>query len=40
MPPDGMPPITRDELLDFHQLLQRDDWFDAVIGAGQESGQR
>lgn len=34
-PPDGLPPITHDELLDFHQLLQRDDWFDAVVAASR-----
>lgn len=27
--PDG-PPISRDDLLDFHLLLQRDDWFDQL----------
>lgn len=32
-PPQGLPPITRDELLEFHELLQRDDWLDAAIGA-------
>lgn len=36
MPPTGLPPITRDELLDFHELLQRDDWLDAVIGASHQ----
>lgn len=34
-PPAGLPPITRDELLDFHELLQRDDWIDAVVDAIQ-----
>ena len=24
------PPINRDDLLDFHLLLQRDDWFDQL----------
>lgn len=24
-PPSGLPPVTRDDLLEFHQLLQRDD---------------
>lgn len=23
--------ITHDDLLDFHQMLQQDDWFDALI---------
>ncbi len=23
-------PISHDDLLDFHQLLQRDDWFDQL----------
>ena len=27
--PDG-PPISRDDLLDFHLLLQRNDWFDQL----------
>ncbi len=25
------PPLTRDDLLDFHQLLARDGWFDEVV---------
>lgn len=25
------PPLTRDDLLDFHQLLGRDDWFDELV---------
>lgn len=32
-PPRGLPPISHDELLDFHELLQSDDWLDAAIGA-------
>lgn len=32
-PRTDMPAITRDELLDFHELLQEDDWFDAVVSA-------
>jgi hypothetical protein len=24
-------PITHDDLIDFHRLLQADDWFDAVV---------
>lgn len=31
--PEGMPiapPLTRDDLLDFHLLLQGDDWFDEL----------
>jgi hypothetical protein len=27
---DG-PPITHDDLLDFHGLLERDDWFDDLV---------
>ncbi len=27
---DG-PPFTHDDLLDFHTLLARDDWFDALV---------
>jgi predicted RNA-binding Zn-ribbon protein involved in translation (DUF1610 family) len=34
-PPAGLSPITRDELLEFHELLQRDDWLDAVVDAIQ-----
>lgn len=29
LPGDG-PPLTRDDLLRFHELLARDDWFDHV----------
>lgn len=29
-PPAG-PALTHDDLLDFHQLLQRDDWFDRLV---------
>ncbi|MGH8883856.1 MAG: hypothetical protein ACRDYX_01515 [Egibacteraceae bacterium] len=25
------PPITHDDLLDFHGLLERDDWFDDLV---------
>lgn len=32
LPRDDLGAITRDELLDFHELLQRHDWFDAVVG--------
>ena len=28
-PPDG-PPFTHDDLLDFHLLLKRDDWFSLI----------
>lgn len=35
-PPQDLPPITRDELLDIHELLQRDDWLDAAVGALQQ----
>lgn len=26
----GGPPLTSDDLLDFHQLLERDDWFERL----------
>ncbi len=26
------PPITHDDLLTFHELLRRDDWFDELLG--------
>lgn len=32
--PEGMPvvpPLTPDDLLDFHLLLERDDWFDELL---------
>lgn len=29
--PDG-PPLTHDDLLDFHLLLERPDWFDRLAG--------
>lgn len=29
---DG-PPITHDDLIDFHHLLQADGWFDAVVAS-------
>jgi predicted RNA-binding Zn-ribbon protein involved in translation (DUF1610 family) len=28
--PSG-PPLTSDDLIDFHFLLQRDDWFDQLV---------
>lgn len=28
--PNG-PPLTSDDLIDFHFLLQRDDWFDQLV---------
>ena len=29
--PRGGLPITHDDLIDFHRLLQGDDWFDSVV---------
>lgn len=29
-PSPSAPPLTRDDLLDFHLLLQQDDWFDRL----------
>src|SRR5688572_14266127 len=29
--PRGGAPITHDDLIDFHRLLQSDDWFDAIV---------
>lgn len=31
--PPGGDPLTLDDLLDFHQLLERDDWFDRLQAA-------
>lgn len=28
----GMPPLTHDDLLDFHAALQDDDWLDRLLG--------
>jgi predicted RNA-binding Zn-ribbon protein involved in translation (DUF1610 family) len=25
--PDGLPPLTADDLIDFHFLLEQEDWF-------------
>lgn len=30
-PPAGLPPISHDDLLEFQQLLQRDDWLAAHL---------
>jgi hypothetical protein len=30
-------PIAHDDLIDFHHLLQSDDWFDAVVALGASS---
>jgi hypothetical protein len=30
-------PITHDDLIDFHRLLQSDDWFDVVVALGAAS---
>lgn len=32
--PHGGQPITHDDLIDFHGLLQSEDWFDAVVALG------
>lgn len=32
------PPITHDNLLDFHALLERDDWFDELVALTSASG--
>jgi hypothetical protein len=29
--PRGGDPITHDDLIDFHRLLQEDGWFDSVV---------
>jgi hypothetical protein len=29
--PHGGLPITHDDLIDFHRLLQEDDWFESVV---------
>lgn len=29
--------ICHDDLIDFHRLLQTDDWFDAVVSLGSRS---
>lgn len=31
-PPDG-PPLTVDDLIDLHLLLQREDWFEMLLAA-------
>lgn len=31
-PRDGLP-ITHDDLIDFHRLLEEDDWFEAVVAS-------
>ena len=31
--PSDAPPFTIDDLLDFHNLLQTDTWFDQLLGA-------
>ena len=30
------PPLVPDDLLDFHKLLQRDDWFDHLLSVGSD----
>lgn len=34
--PTGGAPITHDDLLDFHALLDADDWFDQLTTAGRD----
>lgn len=36
-PPPTGPPITHDDLLDFHLLLAQPDWFDRVLEAADGS---
>jgi hypothetical protein len=35
---DG-PPLTADDLLDFHVALQRPDWMDELLGGDRSPGQ-
>ena len=35
--PDG-PPLTNDDLLDFHLLLNQDGWFDRLADAVRDTG--
>ncbi len=37
--PDG-PPLTWDDLLDFHQLLEEPDWFDRLVITVERSSGR
>ena len=30
------PALTPDDLIDFHRLLERDDWFDRLLSNGRE----
>lgn len=32
----GPPPLTHDDLLDFHRLLASDDWFDRLLASAPE----
>lgn len=32
--PEG-PPLTHDDLIDFHFLLQQDDWFDRLLTSAE-----
>lgn len=31
------PPLTPDDLIDFHALLERDDWFQQLLSTARES---
>jgi hypothetical protein len=33
-----LPPLTHDDLLAFHELLQSDDWFERVCGFDPDAG--
>jgi hypothetical protein len=35
VPPQPAPPLTHDDLLDLHLLLQRDDWIDELQALGE-----
>lgn len=35
-PPTDLPPLTRQDLLAFHELLQRPDWFELLVGHPHE----
>lgn len=34
----GAPPLTHDDLLDFHAALERDDWLDRFLGTDPGHG--
>lgn len=35
-PTEQAPPFTHDDLLDFHLLLERPDWFDLLLATPEE----